>query len=349
MNRIIEVGIRDKIAVQTNDNVYVCGNSDFVVHFDFDDEWAEHECKTARFIFNGNFIDVVFSNNECTVPVISDTYKIKVGVYAGDLRTTTPALVSATKSILCGTPSPAAPHPDVYAQMKELFEAGVADAVNSAAVATEAKDTAVEAKDRAVGAEQVATEAAHRAEELSYQIGMSSGLQADLNQNNPSAAGYVHGRTHWVEYVVTEELLPATEATVLNAANNAFKIEHDALGLVEGEVYRVTYNGADYDCVCEIMTSGDGATVLTLGDAWYGKYPFHLMTDHRDANGNLIHDVIKLSAMDGAASVTVAVQSGKYVVHPIPAKFLRLTSPGGTVFELTVADDGTLSAVPVAE
>lgn len=348
MNRIIDIKVRDKIAVQTDGTVYVCGNSDFSVHFDFDDEWAEHVVKTARFVFNDSFIDVVFSNNECPVPVISDTYKIKVGVYAGDLQTTTPALVSATKSILCGTPSPAAPHPDVYAQMKELFETGVADAVNSAAVATEAKDTAVEAKARAVDAEQVATEAAHRAEELSYQIGMSSGLQADLNQNDPAAAGYVHGRTHWVDFE-GDVILPETEATVLNAANHMFQIDHDALGLVEGETYRVTYNGVDYDSKCAVMRSSDGATFHALGDAWHGKYPFYLMTDHRDANGNLIHDGIKLSALDGAASVTVAIQSGKYVVHPIPAKFLRLTSPGGTVFELTVADDGTLSAVPVAE
>ena len=37
---IINVTVRDKIATYVGDVYYVCGNSDFVVHFDFDDEWA---------------------------------------------------------------------------------------------------------------------------------------------------------------------------------------------------------------------------------------------------------------------------------------------------------------------
>ena len=71
MNKTIDVEVRNKIATQTNDTVYVCGNSDFVVNFDFDDEWAEHEYKTARFVFDGKFVDAIFSGNECSVPVIS--------------------------------------------------------------------------------------------------------------------------------------------------------------------------------------------------------------------------------------------------------------------------------------
>ena len=140
MNRIIAIKVKDKIAAQTNDTVYICGNSDFVIKFDFDDEWAEHECKTARFVIAGRFIDVVFSNDECHVPVISNTHNFVVGVYAGNLQTTTPAYVPASKSILCGTEVPAPPHPDVYEQMKELFEAGLNEAWESANAAKEAQD-----------------------------------------------------------------------------------------------------------------------------------------------------------------------------------------------------------------
>lgn len=120
MKKYIKVMVRDKIAAA--DQVrYVCGNSDYALSFDFDEEWSKYEHKTARFIYNGRFVDVVFSGNECPVPIISNTYNIKVGVYAGDLSTTTPAYIPATKSILCDNAPPADPTPDVYAQIMELL------------------------------------------------------------------------------------------------------------------------------------------------------------------------------------------------------------------------------------
>lgn len=121
MNKTINVEVRNKIAVQTNDTVYVCGNDDFIIVFDFDEEWAEFTHKTARFVYNGTFVDIVFEGNQCAVPVMSNTYKFYVGVYAGDLRTTTPAYVSATKSILCGMESPAAPPDSVYNQIMDML------------------------------------------------------------------------------------------------------------------------------------------------------------------------------------------------------------------------------------
>lgn len=117
--KMIPVTIRDKIAVAPPDAEYICGNSDFVVNFDFDAEWAAHETKTARFVYNGTFTDVIFTGNQCSVPVISDTKGIKIGVYAGNLQTTTPAYINAKKSILCGGGLPADPAPDVYAQLME--------------------------------------------------------------------------------------------------------------------------------------------------------------------------------------------------------------------------------------
>ena len=102
----ITVAVQNKIAKQTNNVVYVCGNSDYAIKFTFDEEWNGLETKTARFIWNGQFEEVVFSGDTCPVPVISNTYSFEVGVYAGNLRTTTPAYVSAKKSILCGDNSP---------------------------------------------------------------------------------------------------------------------------------------------------------------------------------------------------------------------------------------------------
>lgn len=117
----IKITVRNKIAENASRTEYVCGNSDFVIDFDFDAEWDAYEGKTARFIYSGGYQDIVFQGNQCAVPVISNTHTILCGVYAGDLHTTTPALIPARKGILCGDPPPADPPPDVYAQLMELI------------------------------------------------------------------------------------------------------------------------------------------------------------------------------------------------------------------------------------
>lgn len=121
MNKTFEITIRDKIASHMGNNPYVCGNSDFKVVFDFDEEWSAFPNKTARFISGSKYQDVIFSGNECAVPIISNAYNVKVGVFAGELHTTTPAEIPAVRSILCGTGTPVAPTEDVYAQILELL------------------------------------------------------------------------------------------------------------------------------------------------------------------------------------------------------------------------------------
>lgn len=121
--RLISVDVHDKIAVPQGNALYVCGNSDYVIRFGFDTEWDGYDKKTARFEYGGTYQDVVFTGNECHVPIISDTYNFNVGVYAGNLHTTTPAYIPCKKSILCGSGVPADPMPDVYAQIMEKLNA----------------------------------------------------------------------------------------------------------------------------------------------------------------------------------------------------------------------------------
>lgn len=119
---IINITVRNKIAVNPAQDRYVCGNSDYIVRFDFDAEWDAHETKTARFVKeDGSYVDQLFSGSDCPVPVISDTYKLQVGVYAGNLSTTTAAYVPCKKSILCGGGAPAAPAEDVYNQIMAVL------------------------------------------------------------------------------------------------------------------------------------------------------------------------------------------------------------------------------------
>lgn len=129
MEKVINVTVRDKIASALQSEVeYVCGNSDYVVAFDFDEEWGAFNTKTARFKYNGTHQDVVFTGDRVEIPVIENTHKIQVGVFAGNLRTTTPAVIMARKSILCGNGVPAAPSDDVYSQIMDLLNKGGASA-----------------------------------------------------------------------------------------------------------------------------------------------------------------------------------------------------------------------------
>lgn len=126
----IKIAVENKIAAKIDATEYVCDNSDFVAVFDFDSEWDVYDAKTARFAYDGGYIDVVFTGNRCNVPVINNTYFFNIGVYAGDLHTTTPARVPCRKSILCGGGIPADPTPDVYAQIMEKLN--TLDGVNPA-------------------------------------------------------------------------------------------------------------------------------------------------------------------------------------------------------------------------
>ena len=131
----INIKIRNKVA-KADRAIIVCDNSDYVAHFDFDAEWDAYTTKTARFVYGGRYTDVVFSGNECPVPVIQDTRAVTVGVFAGDLHTTTPAYFACVPSILFGNGIPADPTPEVYAQIMELLgkisDESVAKAVTDA-------------------------------------------------------------------------------------------------------------------------------------------------------------------------------------------------------------------------
>lgn len=101
----LHIDIKNKIATyNTRGGAIVCGNSDYIIHFSFDEEWDEYATKTARFIWNDKYYDKEFTENECSVPIINDATNVMVGVYVGDLKTTTPANIPCIVSILCGNP-----------------------------------------------------------------------------------------------------------------------------------------------------------------------------------------------------------------------------------------------------
>lgn len=116
----IKISVKNKIAKPQDLNAFiVCGNSDIDIVFDFDEEWQANDVKTARFSFDGKHIDVLFTGNAVKMPIIQNTTVLEIGVYSGNLHTTTGALIAAKKSILCGSGVPVDPPEDVYNQIIE--------------------------------------------------------------------------------------------------------------------------------------------------------------------------------------------------------------------------------------
>jgi hypothetical protein len=100
------VTVRDKVATVQGSPCIICGNSDYSLTFDFvDPEWSEHEERTARFTFikrgELRYDEVIFEGNTVSVPVLSDIDEVVIGVYTGELYTTTPARIKCKRSILC--------------------------------------------------------------------------------------------------------------------------------------------------------------------------------------------------------------------------------------------------------
>lgn len=131
----ISITVADKIAHAAGSPVIVCGNSDYVLNFTLDSEWDSYDTKTARFEYAADgelkYQDVVFSGLSVSAPIITGASFVEIGLYAGDLHTTTPARVPCMRSILCNSPTHADPPPDVYNQLMELLSGGGAKAGSS--------------------------------------------------------------------------------------------------------------------------------------------------------------------------------------------------------------------------
>lgn len=102
----INVNVEKKIARVTGAPVIICGNSGYNLTFTFDEEWDNLPDKTARFSWYKNgeklFTDVDFRGHTVEAPVMADITEVFVGVFAGSLKTTTPARIMCERSILCG-------------------------------------------------------------------------------------------------------------------------------------------------------------------------------------------------------------------------------------------------------
>lgn len=235
---VIEVDVSNKIASLVNKSVVgVCGNSDYVIRFNFDDEWAAYETKTARFKYNGSYTDVIFTGNDCPMPIVQNTYNVEIGVYAGDLHTTTSAYLPMKKSILCGSGSPADPEPDVYNQLMDKlnnldvkgYEELSGEMGNLDNLKTDAKDNLVEAINEAA-------------------------TVPDYNQNDETAPDYIKNRP----FYDTREYNTAFVSELGNIeANGYYKVPNFTIDGITYVDVSLSYNGENITIRYETPTIQD--------------------------------------------------------------------------------------------
>lgn len=122
MDKTFVISVKNKRAKNLSKIKYVCGNSDYTVAFDLDDDWDGLDVKTARFrVSDGTVIDTPFDGSTCPFPKIMDAYRVDVGIFAGNMKTTTNAVVECERSALSSDGPPPDPMPDVYAKLMDML------------------------------------------------------------------------------------------------------------------------------------------------------------------------------------------------------------------------------------
>ena len=93
----ITITVQDRIARCVGSPQIVCGNSDYIVAFECDSEWDAYTEKTAVFSFvrrgRRESIEVPFGGYACYAPALHGIDRVEIGLTAGQIRTTTPAIV----------------------------------------------------------------------------------------------------------------------------------------------------------------------------------------------------------------------------------------------------------------
>lgn len=132
----IDIIIRNKTASAVDPPGIVCGNSDYNVKFNFDDEWQAHNNKIGVFAYNrcGEWQSekVLFEGDTCPVPALHGVRSVWIGVTAGDVRTSTPADVPCRMGATDFSGTTEKPSADIWGQiLDKLDTVGTVQRINT--------------------------------------------------------------------------------------------------------------------------------------------------------------------------------------------------------------------------
>ena len=83
----IKIKISNKIAL-CRKRYLISSNDNYTVRFEFDEEWENHQAKTARFIFDSSYVDVAFVGESVAVPKVIACETLGIGVFSDGLSST---------------------------------------------------------------------------------------------------------------------------------------------------------------------------------------------------------------------------------------------------------------------
>lgn len=121
----IVVTVKNKMAVGDG-SVIVCNNSDYVVRFALDSEWDALALRTMRIVYDSySHTDIAFSGDTVALPTIIDRTSIGIGLYSGDIHTSTCAMFDCERSVMGKNSNAVAPpSSDVYNEIVKMINDG---------------------------------------------------------------------------------------------------------------------------------------------------------------------------------------------------------------------------------
>ena len=99
----------------------------------------------------------------------------------------------------------------------------------------------------------------------------------------------------------------------------------NALELVVGQTYMVSWDGADYECVCSAFHSMLALGNLSIAGAGDDTGEPFVYTENESLGGGFV-------TLDTSASHTIGVKRTEEVVTPMAEEFLPVTAKNTTVF-----------------
>lgn len=121
----IVIKVADKVPELVSGPPYVvCDNSDYAVVWQLDEEWAQFEHRTMQVNYkDGTYERVLFTGNSCALPAIPAKDWFFVGLFAGDIHTSRPLKLFASRSVTTDSGEERDPTPDGYAQAIKALDA----------------------------------------------------------------------------------------------------------------------------------------------------------------------------------------------------------------------------------
>ena len=305
----IDIIIRNKTASAVDPPCIVCGNSDYNVKFDFDDEWQAHNNKIGVFAYNrcGEWRseNVLFEGDTCPVPALHGVRSVWIGVTAGDVQTSTPADVPCRMGATDFSDTNEPPSADVWGQILAKLDelqteidkikaggvggtdislgvtATVGQTIKVKAVDAHGKPTAWEAVDMAAGDTEVW-------EELTHFVSTANNAVNSVKQTFPAGA---YKKIYIVGHIV------------LSGKNNpVIFIDSDSLGAPK--VFANQSTSGTFRVLIEAF--GTGVAVHRTGRTPDNQYAWNGSGDTTTKNNMQMIDIAFVEVFSGHNNTTFA-------------------------------------------